>query len=455
MTMPLKTKILKFTGAKLLIPLILCAAQGLFAQDKGGFVVDKIIAKVDNYIVLKSELDQQYQRYLVNGGSPSQEARCGMLAQLISGKLMVAKAEIDSVIVADVQVEGTIASRMQMVMEQYGGSIEQIEQIYGKSIEQFKSEMRDQVKEQMLIQKMQEEITKDIVVTPAEVRKFFNRIPKDSLPFFSAEVEVAQIVKLAEISEKQKDIVRKELLDLREQIVSGADFAALARKFSHDPSARYNGGDLGYASRGMMVPEFEAVALRLNKGELSMPIESPFGFHLIQLIDRRGNEYNARHILLMPTPSEDDLKNAKLFLDSIRNLIVKEETTFQKMAKEHSDDMETKLSGGFFTDESGSTRVSVDDLDPVVFFSIDSISIGSITRPIAFRTYAEKEAMRILYYKSRMRPHQANLRDDWQRIQNAALASKNNNVINDWFERARQDVFIYIDPEYDNCAILD
>jgi len=453
--MLLKTKILKFTSAKLLIALLMCAAQGLYAQDKGGFVIDKIIAKVDNYIVLKSELDQQYQRYLVNGGTPSQEARCGMLAQLLSGKLMVAKAEIDSVIVPDLQVEGNLASRMQMVMEQYGGSIEQIESIYGKSIEQFKSEMRDQIKEQLVVGKMQEVITENVVVTPAEVRKFFNRIPKDSLPFFSAEVEVAQIVKLAEISETQKDIVRKQLLEFREQILAGASFEALARKHSHDPSARYNGGDLGFASRGMMVPQFEAVALRLTKGELSMPVESPFGFHLIQLIDRRGNEYNARHILLMPSPSENDLKNAELFLDSIRTLIVNNQTTFQKMAKEHSDDMETKLSGGFFTDESGSTRVSVDELDPVVFFSIDSISIGSVTRPIAFRTYDEKEAMRILFYKSRMKPHQANLRDDWQRIQNAALASKKNNVINDWFERARQDVFIYIDPEYDSCNILE
>ncbi|HMP99872.1 MAG TPA: peptidylprolyl isomerase, partial [Cyclobacteriaceae bacterium] len=319
----------------------------------------------------------------------------------------------------------------------------------------FKNELRDQIREQLVVQKMQDVITKDVVVTPAEVRKFFNRIPKDSLPFFSAEVEVAQIVKVAKVSEEQKDKVRKQLNDLREQILSGASFEELARKFSHDPSARYNGGNLGYASRGMMVPEFEAVALRLNKGELSMPVESPFGFHIIQMIDRRGNEYNAKHILIIPEPSADDLKQTEIFLDSIRNEIVSGKTTFQKMAKEHSDDMETKMSGGFFTDDMGSVRVSVDDLDPVVFFSIDSINIGDVTRPIAFRTYDEKEAMRILFYKSRMRPHQANLKDDWQRIQNAALASKKNKVINEWFDRARQDVFINIDPEYDYCEILD
>ncbi len=455
MRMLLKTRILKFTSTKLLVFILLFGTNVALGQDKGGFVVDKIIAKVDNYIVLKSELDQQYQRYLVNGGTPTMEARCGMLAQLISGKLMVAKAEIDSVIVPDVIVEGNLARKMQMVMEQYGGSIEQVEQIYGKSIEQFKNEMRDQEKESMVIQKMQEEITKDILVTPSEVRKFFGRIPKDSLPFFSAEVEVAQIVKLAKISEEQKSKVRSQLLELREQILAGVSFEDLARKHSHDPSARYNGGDLGYASRGMMVPEFEAVALRLNKGELSMPVESPFGIHIIQMIDRRGNEYNARHILIIPSPSEKDLKDAEQFLDSIRTLIVNGETTFQLMAKEHSDDPETKLSGGFFTDEDGGTRISVDELDPVVFFSIDSINIGDITKPIAFRTYDEKEAMRILFYKSRMRPHQANLRDDWQRIQNAALMSKKSNAINDWFEKARLDVFINIDPEYDYCNILD
>lgn len=455
MRMQSETKILKFISVRLLLIGLLLTGSLAKAQEKGGFVIDKIIAKVDNYVVLKSELDQQYQRYLTNGGTPSAEVRCSMLAQLISGKLMVAKAEIDSVVVSDAQIDVEITRRMQMIMEQYGGSIEQVEQIYGKSIEQFKSEMRDQMKEQEVIKKMQQEITKDLTVTPAEVRRFFNRIPKDSLPFFSAEVEVAQIVKVASISDEQKAIVRNQLIDLRNQILGGEKFEDLARKYSHDPSARYNGGDLGYASRGMMVPEFEAVALRLNKGEISMPVESPFGFHIIQMIDRRGNEYNAKHILIIPSPSESDMKAVENFLDSIRTVIIRDSVAFERMAKEHSDDMETKMTGGYFVDDDGSTRVSVDDLDPVVFFSIDSIKIGGITKPIAFRTYDEKEAMRILYYKSRMRPHQANLKDDWQRIQNAALMNKRNKILNEWFDKARQDVFISIDPEYNYCGILD
>lgn len=424
------------------------------APENKGFVVDEIIAKVDNYIVLKSELERAYQDYLTNGGSPSQEARCQYLVILTRNKLMLAKAEIDSVVVLDAEVDANTQRRMDMILAQSGRSPNELEELYGKTLEQIRTELRDQVKEQMVVGKMEDKITEGVTVTPAEVKRFFNRIPSDSLPFFSASVEVAQIVKVAKVSESQKAIARNQLLDIRTRILSGENFGDLARKYSADPSVVANNGEMGWVGRGRMVPEYEAMAFKLKPNEISMPFESPFGFHVMQLIERRGNEYNSRHILISPKPSEQDLAKASRELDSLRTLIVNDSIKFQKAAKEYSDDVQTKGNGGFFSDADGGVKLTVDELDPVVFFKIDSMQIGDVSHPIAYRTDDGKDAVRILYYKSRLSPHQASLTEDWHKIQVATLKEKKNRILQKWFEKARQDVFINIDATYEFCGIL-
>jgi peptidyl-prolyl cis-trans isomerase SurA len=291
------------------------------------------------------------------------------------------------------------------------------------------------------------------VITPAEVKRFFNKI--DTLPFFSASVEAAQIVKIAKVSAAQEEVTRNRLLDIRTRIIAGEDFGELARKNSDDPSVVGNNGEMGWTGRGRMVPEFEAMAFKLKPGEVSMPFKSQFGFHIMQLIERRGNEYNSRHILISPKPSEKDLANASRYLDSLRTKIKKDSMSFQKAAKEYSDDVMTKGNGGFFSDPDGGTKLNVDELDPVVFFKLDSMQVGDISNPIAYRTDDGKDAVRILYYKSRMPPHQASLKDDWHRIQQAALNEKKNRILQKWFDKARLDVFISIDPAYDFCGIMN
>jgi peptidyl-prolyl cis-trans isomerase SurA len=423
------------------------------AQDApAGFVVDEIVAKVDNYIVLKSELERAYQDYITNGGTPSQETRCQYLVLLIRNKLMLAKAEIDSVVVLDAEVDMQTQRRMDMIMAQSGRSAAELEELYGKTMEQIRTELRDQMKEQLVVSKMEETITEGLTVTPAEVKRFFHKI--DTLPFFSASVEAAQIVRIAKVSPEQKEATRNKLMDLRTRILSGEDFGELARKNSDDPSVVQNGGDMGWVGRGRMVPEYEAMAFKLKPGEMSMPFESSFGFHIMQLIERRGNEYNSRHILIAPKPSEKDLAQASRYLDSLRTLIMKDSIAFHKAAKEYSDDVATKGNGGSFADSDGGTRLNVDELDPVVFFKLDSMKVGDISNPIAYRTDDGKDAVRILYYKSRMAPHEASLKDDWHRIQIAALNEKKNRVLQKWFEKARVDVFISIDPAYEFCGIL-
>lgn len=436
----------------LLLSLILFQAK---AQDPEGFVVDKIIAKVDNYILIQSELERAYQDYLTNGGSPSQETRCQYLAMLIRNKLMLAKAEIDSVVVLDAEVDLNTQNRMDMILAQSGRTADELEALYGKTLEQVRTELREQIREQMIVSKMEEEMTSGITVTPAEVKRFYSKIPKDSLPYFSASVQVAQIVKIAEVSEEQKNKTRAELIDVRNKILAGEDFATVAKKYSDDPTVISNGGEMGWSARGRMVPEFEAMAFRLKPKEISMPFESAFGMHIMQLIERRGNEYNSRHILIAPKPSQDDLNKATRFLDSVRALIVNDSITFQMAAKEFSDDVQTKGNGGFFSDRDGGVNLTVDELDPIVFFKLDSMEIGSVSEPITYRTDDGKDAVRILLYKARIPPHQASLEEDWTKIQAATLNEKKDKVLQKWFQKARADVFINIDPAYDNCGILD
>jgi peptidyl-prolyl cis-trans isomerase SurA len=343
---------------------------------------------------------------------------------------------------------------MDMILAQSGRTALELEELYGKSMDQIRTELRDQIKEQMVVGKMEETITDGLSVTPAEVKRFFNKIPKDSLPFFSASVEVAQIVKIAKVSDSQKAITRNRLVDLRTRILSGEDFSELAKKNSDDPSVVSNSGNMNWVGRGSMVPEYEAMAFKLKPGEISQPFESPFGFHIMQLIERRGNEYNSRHILISPKPSESDLADASRFLDSLRNKIVKDSSSFQKFAKEFSDDVATKGNGGFFSDPTGGMQLTVDELDPVVFFKIDSMKVGDVSKPIAYRTDDGKDAVRILFYKSRISPHEASLKDDWHRIQVATLNEKKARILQRWFEKARQDVFINIDPSYEFCGIM-
>ena len=423
-------------------------------QKPEGILVDRIIAKVDNYIVLKSELERSYLTVLSRGESAGTDTRCRVLEGLVINKLLVAKADIDSVIVSNEEVELSLDRKMAYFIQQAGGE-EKLEEYYGKSIEEFQEELMDQEKEQMTVQRMEATITGDIDVTPAEIRRFFNSIPTDSLPFYSKQAAVAQIVKIPEAGKPQKDAEKQFLFGLKSRIEGGADFNALAREYSQEPAAKQTGGELGFYSRGQLAPEFEATALKLKPGEISDPVETDFGIHLIQLVERRGNEFNSRHILRIPQPSDQDWNDAKDELDSIRNLVVHDSLSFEKAAKEFSDHKETASNGGYFLDETGSTRILLQDLDYSIYFVIDSMKIGSVTKPLNYRQQDGTQALRIIYLQETIKPHRANLKMDWLRIRQAALNEKKSRYIDEWFVDARHEVFIDIDPEFNSCKILN
>lgn len=433
---------------------MLCAISSAFGQGKGQ-VVDKIVAKVDNYIALKSEVDLAYLDMASRGQSNQNVDKCDVLREIVQNKLMLAKAEIDSIEVTDAEVSAELDNRMRYMVAQLG-SEEEIERYYNKPLSQFKAELRDKMREQLVIKAVTRDITAGVEVTPAEVKRFFNKLPAGDLPFFSTEVTVGHIVKLPEVGKEQKEEVRSRLTDIRDQIVSGeVTFAEMAKKHSEDPGSADIGGELGFRQRGELVPEYEATALKLKPGEISKPIESQFGFHVIQLIERRGNTFNTRHILVKPNSSTLDIAESERYLDSLRTQIVDGKIAFSKAAKEYSEDQLTKSSGGYFLDPEGSSRVSVEDLDPSVFFVIDTMQVGSVSRPLPYRTEDGKDAVRIVYYEAKISPHRANLGEDYQKIQMAALNEKKNRIVEEWFEEAVNDVYIDIDKDYDYCNIVN
>ena len=417
-------------------------------------LVDRIIVKVDDYIVLKSDLEQTYLEYLSQGEVNSGALRCQVLENLVINKLLVAKAEIDSVIVLDEEVQNNLDQRMAYMISQIG-SAKEIEAYYGKSLGQIEEELFDQVKEQKIIETMQRTITSDIKVTPSEVKQFFNKIPKDSLPYFSTEVQVGQLVMKPEPGAEQLGKVERQLLEIRGKILRGTEtFENMARRYSEDPGSGSRGGQLPFYKRGELAPEFEESAMTIEVGELSMPVKSDFGYHLIELQERRGNTFRSRHILIIPKPSADDINVAENKLDSIRKLILDSLTNFRVAAKEFSADKETASNGGFYTGPDGSVRVSVEQLDPNIFFTVDTMSIGSLTKPLKFSMVDGTTAFRLIFYQDRIPPHQANLNDDYQKLAEYALNAKKGKLLDKWFEKAKGEVYVDVDPAYNYCDIM-
>ncbi|MFT5570738.1 MAG: peptidyl-prolyl cis-trans isomerase SurA [Cyclobacteriaceae bacterium] len=439
-------KILKFLATSIFC-LVITVSN---AQDTVN--VDRIIAKVDDYIILKSDLEKAYLDFLSRGEFGSADMKCQILESLVINKMLMAKAEIDSVVVSDLEVTSSLQSRMNYMISQLG-SEEELEKYYKKSLAQIEDELFEEMKEQMIAQRMQGTITSDIKITPSEVREFFSSIPRDSLPYFSTEVSVGQLVIKPEAGKEQQDKVFKQLIEIRGQLLRGEPFANLARQYSEDPGSASQGGNLPFYRRGELAPEFEAEAMTMAKGEVSMPIKTQFGYHLIELQEKRGNTFKSRHILITPKPSKEDTDKAERKLDSLRTLIVLDSITFRNGAKAFSDDQLTSSDGGFFSDQDGNTRVSVENLDPNVFFTIDTMKIGTVTMPLQYTEADGNTAFRILYYESKIAPHQANLKDDYQKIAQAATSEKENRILNDWFLDARRDVYIQVDEEYDYCDL--
>ena len=431
-------------------------AQLGMSRPRGQQILDGIAVKVDNQIILRSDIEGivSQEQARAQGKPLPPDLRCKVLQSLVLNKLMIARAEVDSVTVSDAQVASELDRRMNYFVQQVG-SEKKLEELYNKPVRVLKEDLRSQVRDQLVQQKMQEQISGKVAVTPREVKEYFDKVPKDSIPYFSTEVEVGQIVIPAQVNDAAKQAAIVQLNDLRAQVLAGASFEELAKKHSQDPGSGAQGGYLGFFKKGELVPEYEAASRKLEPGQLSPVVESQFGFHLIQFIERKGDSYSTRHILLKPATGTADASVSAAKLTRIRRQILSDSLTFAKAAKDFSTDKMSAANGGLLANrQDGGSRLPLDKLDPAIFFIIDTMKVGHITPPLPYRTDDGKEAMRILYLKSNTPPHQANLLDDYQKISQAALSQKKNRALDEWYEKNRSTVYLEVAPEYEQCKVL-
>lgn len=439
---------------KLIAVAVLSILSGSIKAQSSEETLDKVVAVVGNGVVLYSDVMSQYAQFLNQGNSPNNSMKCTILDQLLTRKLLYNQAMLDSLTIEESQVDDELNRRVRYFTAQFG-SQEKMEEFLGKSLVEFKEDSRADIRELLLAQQMQGSITRNTSITPIEVRRYFNSLPKDSLPYYSKEVEVGQIVLFPKYNKQEKQIAKEKLQAIKERVIKGEDFATLAILYSQDPGSARAGGELGFIGRGDLVKDFEAASFKLKPGELSDIIETEYGYHLIKLIQRRGEQINVRHILIKPEYGNDDFAAIKHQLDSVYELLTTNKVQFGDAAAKFSEDKQTLGNGGMLMSPTdGGSRIAYDQLEASVFLSIDTLKPGSYSKPVMYQTTDGKLAYRILYYKSKTEPHQANLEDDYQRIQAQALADKEAKAVSEWFQKKRSVTYVRIDPEFGDCSEL-
>ena len=419
-----------------------------YGQDKK--LVDKIIAQVGSEIVLLSDVETEFQYYKAQNTTVDPNAKCMILEQILAQKLLIDQAKLDSIEVPEDQVENQLDLRMEGVLKKMGGDEVLFQQYYGKSVSEMKNIYRDDIHNNIMAEMMQDKLMQDINITPTEVYDFFNNIPADSLPYFNSEVEISQILLAPQVNETEKNKAFEKIKNLKNQLENGEPFENLAKKYSDDPGSGSKGGDLGWVKRGTFVPKFEAAAYTLKKNEISDIIESEYGYHIIQLLERRGNTIHTRHILVKPSITNDDMKYAEKKLDSIRTLILKDSMKFEDAVKKFSDPKSMSFSnnGRMTNPASQTTFFQMNELQPDVYFAIESLKEGEMTNVMETNNDMGEVRYQIIKLNTKTNPHRANLRQDYSKIQSYAKNSKKNEYINKWVENKIKNVYMNIDTTY-------
>ncbi len=419
----------------------------LFSQDK---VVDQVIAVVGKNYILKSEIESQFAQ-LEKTTNNSVDLKCDILEELLYQSLLLHQSELDSITVSDKEIDAQLDRRIRYFVSQIG-SEKKLEEYFNKSILEIKTDLRASLQKQMVSEKMQDKLTGTIKITPSEVRQFFKDMVPDSIPIIPEEIEYEQIVLYPTITEKEKLAVKEKLNELRERILKGDKFSTLAVLYSEDPGSSTKGGELGFLGRADLVPEFAAVAFKLKDGEISKIVETEYGYHIMQLIERRGEQINIRHILITPKVEPVSALKARNKLDSIANQVKIDSIKFNKAATLYSQDDETRSNGGLAVNPyTNNSRFEIEQLDPVTSFWIKKLKTNEISSPSEFSDAKGKKCYKIIKLKARYPSHKANLNDDYQKIQEIATANKKQNIMKDWIEKEQKITYIHIDNSYLNC----
>ena len=418
-------------------------------------MVDRIVATVGDKVILQSDIENQVLQIISQGYPTTSGIKCEVLEQLMTQKLLLTQAELDSIVVGMNRVESELDQRLMYFIRQIG-SEKKLEEFYNKSILEIKEDFRPLIEEQLKTQMMQSTIVADLNVSPKVVQKYYKSIPEDSIPLVNTQFEINQILVYPSQKEEARNEAREKLLNLRQRIIDGERFSTLAVLYSEDPGSAKRGGELGFRSRAELDPEFAKAAFRLNDdGGISRIVESEFGFHIIQLISNESNQVNVRHILIIPKIDIEQRIASKNKLDSISDLINADSLSFKVAALVYSEDEQSKLNDGLMVNPmNSSTKFELDALAPQEFNVIKDLKVGEISEPFESTDYNGKVVYKIVRIKKIIDSHRASMKEDYELIEQMAIEEKHQIVIEDWINEKKAKTYIHIDKSFIKCEFL-
>lgn len=421
-----------------------------------GKVIDEIVAQVGDNIILRSDIEAQKLQLKNQGQKVDEQSSCSILEELLYEKLLLNQAELDSIQITDGQVNAEMENRLRTI-EQQIGSRQKLEEFYGKTYTQIKEEFREVIRDRMMSQEMERQITQDVAVSPEDVEDFFNSIPEDSIPYVNEKIAIQQIVVYPKVTQASKNEVIEQLRKWRKDILEGnRSFSAVATVHSEDQGSRRNGGKIE-ATRGMMVKPFEAAAFSLKVGEISDVVETQYGYHIIKLLDRKGDDYTIQHILLTPEVGSKELSEAAALIDECYARLQRHEITWDEAVKQYSEDEDTRQNQGNlsnpYTGDQYWDVSQINQIDPQIFGVVNGMEEGQISEPNLYTDQKQrKEGVRIVRIKDRTEPHVANLKDDYNFIKKAAENDKKSEKIEKWVNSSIGRTYVRIAKKLQECT---
>lgn len=434
----------------LAILISLTSLSSLLAQPQ---IIDKVIGVVGSDHILLSDVEQQYLQLKMSGQYVGPDVRCEIFNFLLDQKLMMNQARIDSIEVSDGQVEMEVEMRLNYFVDQFG-SEKEMEEYFGKNSFDIKDDLMEAMKEQMITQQVRASIVEDVSPTPSDVKSFYRGLARDSIPYINTQVSLEQILIYPSYSEEAVFEVKERLLELRRRVQEGEDFGTLAILYSEGPSAT-NRGELGFMQRAELDKAYADAAWTLKPGQVSKIVESSFGFHIIQMVERRGERANTRHILMNPKADANARQKAIDQLDSLRTVVQADSLSFDLAAKIYSQDEQTAINGGLLVNpQSQAATFELNELATKDYYMIREMEVGDVSETYETRDHNQKLCYKIVHLKSRTEPHRANLKQDYLLLQNLALQYKQAEVMEEWFMEKRENTYIKIDPKFRHCEDL-
>lgn len=426
------------------------------AGEEGGrqpILIDEVVAVIGTKMVKYSDVERALENVRAGGETVDGKMRCQTVESLMVSALYELQADEDSIVVSEAEVENELDGRIKYFVDQIG-SREKLEEFYGKSIMQIKEEYREMIRTGIVSMRMEAKITEDVRVTPSEVRRYFATLPKDSIPLVPLTYELQYITKNPRISLSEKEVAKSRLSEIRARIEKGERFRSLAALYSQDPGSARKGGDLGYGARGDWASEFESMAFSLPVGELSPIFETQFGFHILEVLDRKGELVHVRHILIRPEASDMDLMRAQKELDSVADGVSNGVYTMKEAVGLFSDDAGLQGDGIYINPMTRKPVYTADELDPMVYLAIQDLEEGQNTHAIPYQTQDNQPAFRMFYVRKRIPPHRADLETDYDKIYEMALNAAKERAMRDWMRNKIENTYVRIMGRFKDCNFI-